>query len=183
MLGVPEVSTGAASDPFAPPGYTAYDPATGAVTTSITDVDTTKTSEFQNLPTGWVTPTGGGLNLVTQDQVDSEGRTTKETSPAGNVTYTVYNDTNYEVRVYPGWNSQTNTPTGPMQVTREDQPGSYTETLTMSATPPLTNGVPDGTEAYSGIQTLSRTYTDSAGQDVRADAYFNLSGVTWSTAK
>jgi RHS repeat-associated protein len=30
---------------------------------------------------------------------------------------------------------------------------------------------------------LSRTYTNSAGQDVRTDDYFNLSGVTWSTSQ
>jgi hypothetical protein len=32
--------------------YTAYDPATGAVTKTITDVDTTHTGDFQNLPSG-----------------------------------------------------------------------------------------------------------------------------------
>jgi YD repeat-containing protein len=38
--------------------YMAYDPATGALIKSITDVDTTKTGDFTNLPTGWSTPTG-----------------------------------------------------------------------------------------------------------------------------
>src|SRR5579884_4311104 len=73
-------------------------------------------------------------------------------------------------------------PTGPTQVYRTDFAGSYTETLTMSATPHLTGGVPDGTEAISSLQTLSRVYTNMAGQNVRTDAYFNLSGITWSTA-
>ncbi len=73
-------------------------------------------------------------------------------------------------------------PTGPTIVTREDRPGSYFETLTMSATPHLTGGVPDGTEAISGIQTLERDYTDTAGRVIETDQYFNLSGVTYSTA-
>jgi RHS repeat-associated protein len=118
-------------------GYTAYDQATGAVTKSITDVNTADTGDFTGLPSGWTTPTGGGLELITQNTVDALGRTTKGIDPNGNVTYTVYNDPNYEVSVYPGWNSSTGTPTGPTQVTRQDRPGSYTETLTMSAAPHL----------------------------------------------
>jgi RHS repeat-associated protein len=161
--------------------YTAYDQATGAVIASIQDVDTTQTGEFTNLPSGWSTPSGGGLNLVTQYTVDPLGRATKLVDPNGNVTYIVYNDPNYEVLTYPGWNSTTNTPTGPTQVTREERPGSYIETFTMTATPHLTNGVPDGTEAVSGVQTLSRSLTNAAGQVVEVDDYFNLSGVTYST--
>jgi RHS repeat-associated protein len=162
--------------------YTAYDAATGVVVKSIADVDTTRTGDFTGLPSGWSTPAGGGLHLVTQYQVDTLGRTTKETSPAGNVTYTVYIDTNYEVLTYRGWNSTTNMPTGPTVVSRQDRPGSYSETLTMTAAPHLTNGVPDGTEAVSGLQTLSRQYSNAAGQVVADDAYFNLTGLTYSTA-
>ena len=36
----------------------------------------------------------------------------------------------------------------------------------MSATPHVTNGQPDGTEAISDVQTLSRTYINSGGQVV-----------------
>ena len=162
--------------------YTAYDPGTGAVIESISDVNTANTSDFSNLPSGWSTPAGGGLNLVTTYQVDSLGRTIEETSPNGNVSYTVYDDPDHEYRVYPGWNAATGMPTGPTEVYREDWPGSYTEILTMSATPHLTNGVPDGTEAISGLQTLERDYMNAAGQVVREDDYFNLRGVTYSTA-
>ena len=133
--------------------YLAYDTATGALVTSITDVNTADTGEFVNLPSGWTTPNGGGLNLVTTDQVDALGRTTEETSPAGNVTYWVYLDPQYEVRVYTGWNAATGLPTGPTEVVRHD-PSGYDETLTMTAAPHLTNGVPDGTEAIGGLQTL-----------------------------
>src|SRR5262249_8002674 len=65
------------ADGFLP--YTEYDQATGAVTNTIVDVDTTRTSDFSNLPSGWSTPSGGGLHLVTLRQVDSLGRTTKLT--------------------------------------------------------------------------------------------------------
>ena len=110
--------------------YTAYDQGTGAVIASITDVDTTQTSEFQDLPAGWTTPPGGGLNLVTTYEVDGLGRTTAVTDPNGNVTYTVYDDPDHEVRTYVGWQASTDMPTGPTLVTREDQDHSpsYTET-------------------------------------------------------
>jgi RHS repeat-associated protein len=162
--------------------YAAYDQATSAVAKTINDVNTADSGDFSNLPSGWTTPSGGGLELITTMQVDGLDRTTKLTDPNANVTYTVFNDTNHEKLVYPGWNSSTNMPTGPTQVSRNDLGGSYSETLTMSATPHLTGGVPDGTEAISSIQTLSRTYVNIAGQAVRKDDYFNLSGVTYSTA-
>src|SRR5206468_5942027 len=81
------------------------------------------------------------------------------------------------------WNSTTNLPTGPTQVMREDRPGSYTEALTMSPTPHLTSGRPDGTESIGSLQTLARSYRNNANQLSRADAYFNLSGVTYSTSQ
>jgi hypothetical protein len=93
--------------------YFAYDTATGAAVRAIDDVDTTQTGEFTNLPSGWSTPAGGGLNLVTSDVVGALGRTTEETSPGGNVTYTVYLDPQHEVRVYAGWNSSVRQPVGP----------------------------------------------------------------------
>jgi hypothetical protein len=162
--------------------YTAYDLATGAVVTAIDDVNTALTSEFTGLPAGWSTPAGGGLNLLTVYTVDALGRDTQETDPDGNVTFRVYNDPSHWERVYRGWNASTGTPTGPTEMVRQDRAGGYDEQLTMTATPHLTNGAPDGTEAVSGLQTLSRQYTNAAGQYVEADDYFNLAGVTYSTA-
>jgi len=161
--------------------YTAYDPATGAVVKTIRDVDTTRTGDFVNLPSGWTTPTGGGLHLITQMAVDALGRTVQLTDPNGNVTVTVYNDPNHEMRVYPGWNGTT--PTGPTQVTREDRAHdpSYIETFTMSAAPHTTNGQPDGTEPYAFLQSLARTITSRGGQVTESDAYFNLAGIGYSS--
>ncbi len=170
-------------DPDAYLTYYAYDPSTGAQVTQIVDVNTADTSEFSNLPSGWSTPTGGGLNLITTDVVDPLGRPTEETSPAGDITYIVYNDPNHEIRVYPGWNSSTGMPTGPTEVTRDDLSGAYTESYTMSAAPHLTGGVPDGTETPANLQTLSRIYLNDAGQQIETDDYFNLAGVTYSTAE
>jgi hypothetical protein len=112
--------------------YIAYDQATSAVVKTIADVNTADTGDFSNLPSGWSTPSGGGLELITQMTVDSLGRVTELTDPNGNITYTVYIDTNQQKNVYPGWNSSTDLPTGPTQVYREDLGGSYSETLTMS---------------------------------------------------
>jgi RHS repeat-associated protein len=160
--------------------YTAYDVATGAVVLSVTDVDTNRPNPYTNLPSGWTTPSGGGLNLVWQAQVDALGRDTQVTDPNSNVTYYVYLDPSYETLVYPGWNGRTGSTTGPTQVLREDRAHSYVERLTMSATPHVTNGQPDGTEAISNLQTLARDYTNNAGQVVSSDDYFNLAGLTYS---
>ncbi len=161
--------------------YTQYDSITGAVTQTIVDVNTSG-SPPSGLPTGWTTPSGGGLNLVTQYVVDALGRDTKITDPNGNITYIVHDDIDHEERIYAGWTSSTGTPTGPTQVIRQDMAGSYTETLTMTATPSLTSGVPNGTESISSVQSLSRSYTNTGGQVTETDAYFNLSGVTYSTS-
>jgi YD repeat-containing protein len=165
--------------------YSAYDPGTGAVTKAITDVDYAKLSASEQASfntTGW-SPPSGGLHLIGQMTVDSLGRTTQYTDPKGNVTYTVYNDANHEVRTYAGWNSAANLPTGPTQVTREDRlhSPSYTESLTMSAVPAVSGGLPTGGEPISGIQSLSRSYTNAGGQVFRTDAYFNVAAAVYAT--
>src|SRR5262249_14742513 len=173
-------------------GYTAYDAPTGAITKTITDVDTTLTGDFQNLPPLWSTPAGGGLHLLTQFVVDKLGRTTKRTDPRDkaptdnthqNVTYLTYDDVAHEVRTYPGW-LPTGRPTGPTQLWREDRglsPSSYVETLTMDVTPTLNgNGEPLGTEAIANVQTLTRTFTSKGGRVERLDVHPNSSGVPYS---
>ena len=94
-------------DPNGYLGYTAYDTGTGAVVETITDVNTAITGDFTALPSGWSTPdastapVAGGLNLVTTYEVDDQGRTTEETDPDGNITYTVYDDIDDEERHLP----------------------------------------------------------------------------------
>jgi YD repeat-containing protein len=162
--------------------YAAYDNATGAVVKSIVDVDASQTSQFAGLPSGWATPTGGGLNLVTTYQVDGLGRATKAVDPLGHVTFAVYDDPDHEVRAYRGWSATTGTATGPTEVVREDWAGSYTETLTTPATPAVsgTSGsyAPTGAESIAGILTLSRRYTDKGDRPIEDDEYFSLAGVS-----
>ena len=59
----------------------------------------------------------------------------------------------------------------------------YTESLTMTAVPAVDgSGVPTGTEAISGVVSLSRSILNDAGQTVETDDYFDLSGITYSTS-
>ena len=83
-----------------------YDVPTGAITQQIDDVDT---SVVTGAPSGWTTPTGGGLNLVTDYGDDDLGRTTQELGPEHTIdiggtptavrraTWTVYQNTAHEV--------------------------------------------------------------------------------------
>jgi RHS repeat-associated protein len=93
-----------------------------------------------------------------------------------------------EVRVYPGWHYDASlgqyTTTGPVQVTRYNEPGSYSETLSYAYAPVSGVTVPTGTDAIttSSIQSLSRSILNSAGQTVETNAYFSLAGVTYSAA-
>ncbi len=162
--------------------YTAYDPQTGAAVKTISDVNTAITSDFANLPSGWTTPSGAGNRLISTYETDSLGRTTKSVDPLGLISYTVYNDITKEIRSYAGWNTTTNTSTGPTMVRRDDWANGYSESITMSASPTVVGGRPTGTEAISGIQTLSRSYRNPAGQTTYSDAYFDLAGVTYTTA-
>lgn len=169
--------------------YFAYDLATSATTTVIQDVDSAAVS---NEPSGWTTPSGGGLHLVTTMQVDGLGRTTKLTDPKGNATYTVYKDADQEIRTYRGWHQDglNWAPTGPIEVYRVFQNGTpdsgvgrvYYETLTTSAVPTVANDAPTGQEAITAanIQSLTRQLTNVAGQIVEVDEYFSLSGLTYS---
>jgi RHS repeat-associated protein len=156
---------------------TEYDTLTGAVTKQILDVNT---ATVPNEPTGWVTPPGGGLHLVYTFLVDVLGRTTKTTDPLGQISYTVYRDVQHETRVYPGWNSSTNKPTGPTQLVREDRARNYAESLLMSATPTVSAGVPIGTETISGLTALTRHNLDTGDRPVSTDTYFSFTGLTYT---
>jgi len=162
--------------------YVAYDALTGAVVKTITDVDTTQTSDFIALPSGWTTPGGGGLHLITRTEVDGLGRPVKETDANGNVTYIVYNDEDHEVRIYRGWDSVLLRPTGPTLVIREDRARGYIETLEMTVLPASSMGVPTGDDPISGVVSLTRDLLDYSGRVIERNEYFNLSGVTYSAS-
>ncbi len=180
-------------------GYTGYDAVTGEVSLSIQDIDPSQLNHDNvppTVPSGW-SLTGSHLNLKTEYeyQLNANGRTVIETDPVGNITFTIYDDVNKEVRTYRGWTKSgstyvrmTNPP--PTEVTREDQSGAFTESLTMTA--PLTTsdvdpttGAPLGTEAIAAVTSLSRSLMDSAGQVTETDNYYDLSvnhttSATWA---
>ncbi|MFM7518996.1 MAG: hypothetical protein ACKO9B_00845, partial [Planctomycetota bacterium] len=162
--------------------FTAYDPVSGAVVKQIVDVDTTRTGDFSALPSGWATPAGGGLHLVTATEVDGLGRGVKVTDPRGNVTYRVFDDVAHAVRTYVGWNAATLSPTGPIFLSRQDVSGTYSETLSFAAVPAVdAAGRPTGAEAITNVQSLSRSLVNVAGQMVASDRYTTLAGVSYST--
>ncbi len=163
--------------------YHAYDDSTGAVVETIVDVDMTHAGSLPSNP-GWTTPTGGGLNLVTNYLVDSQGRTTEQQDPDGTLTETVFDDPDHEVRTYPGWNPTTGTTTGPIQVSRDDEISRYHEDLTMAAVAATTGSAghlrPTGGETISQLQTLSRSYLDAGGRTTAKDDYISFTGMIYS---
>ncbi|MDZ4850142.1 MAG: RHS repeat-associated core domain-containing protein [Pirellulaceae bacterium] len=177
--------------------YTQYDADSGGVTKRIQDVDTSLTGTFSGLPSGWTTPTNGGLHLTTAMVVDGLGRTTKVTDPNGNVTYTVYKDSNQEIRIYRGWNATTGTTTGPIEIQRQYRPIAnaiegertvYNESMLLAAAPSTSGSsgalYPTGNETIvtDNIRSLSRNLTNDAGQVIQVDRYFSLAGLTYTAA-
>lgn len=167
--------------------YRAYDLGTGALLGEVVDADS---SQISNPPVA-APARGAGLpaplHLVSSYEADSAGRRTKETDPAGRVTYTVYKSGGLETRVYRGWTGSVCT--GPIEVTIHHRPtgsggdtAAYDEYLTSSATPASSNGVPTGTETIdaSNLTSLSRTWTNVGGQVIERREYFSLSGLTFS---
>ena len=163
----------------------AYDDATSAVRTVIRDVDYGRLSAGDRASldaTGWAHH-AAGLHLVTTVVVDALGRDAKVVDPNGNATYQTYDDPKHEVRTYRGWNAVAGRPTGPTEVVRDDWSKGYAEQFTMVAVPHRrADGAPDGTEAVSDVQMLSRSYANAAGQMTASDRYFNLSELAYSTA-
>ncbi len=189
--------------------YTEYDQLTGAVAKSITDVNTSLTSDE---PSGWVTPAGGGLHLVTTYVADSFGRTIQVNDPRANASqgglssYTVYDDANHAVFNFPSaiWSvtggNGTIVSTVPFTMTRDQLPngtsGTYSETLTFSGTLTVTGGqivLPGFTvsgnwalldfNSTNGtgltLHSLSRSLYNNAGQMVESDSYYAINNVTY----
>jgi RHS repeat-associated protein len=120
-----------------------YDIATGAVTQMIQDVDT---SQVTDEPTGWETPTGGGLHLVTDLEHDDQGRITQTLGPAHTIdidgtatsvrraSWKVYDDPNHEVRTavgqaVPDGASYIYTLINPVSITKFDETGNVLEEI------------------------------------------------------
>jgi RHS repeat-associated protein len=138
--------------------YYQYDPSLGVVTQTIEDVDGSQLT----LPTGWTTPAGGGLHLVTDYTYDSQGRLTQSLGPAHTVgglsqfssdengtvpvtvrraTWNVYQDTAYQVWSAQGFlqpDSGTYTLVNPVSVTLYDVGGAVLEQIQLTLSGTLT---------------------------------------------
>lgn len=160
--------------------YTRYQSLHGSVDRTIVDVNTALTGDFANKPSGWTTPSGGGLHLKTDYRIDNLGRANKITYPNGNITHTVYLDSDWETRIYPGWTGTA--PTGPTIVTRRDKLNNYSETLTSNKAPALSGSDPTGAEIIdtASLQTLNRTFYDNGDRPVKSIVYHDFTGLSYS---
>jgi autotransporter-associated beta strand protein len=119
---------------------TTYDDATGALIETIVDK--------------------GGLNLDTHvTELDVLGRPKQITDPMGNVTTITYTDSATKRIV------ATTPPAGPMEITYTNRALGYTDTISGSASSPLT---------------LTRTDLDIADRSVSTERYYNMAGIGYS---
>jgi RHS repeat-associated protein/uncharacterized delta-60 repeat protein len=172
-------------DPNGYINYYASDPVTGTILKQIIDIDAaTITSDgLPSLPAGWSILSGTHLDLLTTYTDDGLGRVTSETTPNGNVTYTVYNDSSHTTTVYPGWSQISSgiySTTGPVQVTHDDWSLLYDETLTYAYTP-SSSTIPNGSDTPGTIESLSRNLLNDSGQVIEQDNYVNLGSYSYST--
>ena len=118
--------------------YFQYDVATGALAQQIQDVDGTQLA----LPSGWSTPAGGGLHLVTDHEMDDEGRVTQTLGPVHDVdgvnvrtaNWFIYRDVEHEV--WSGHGYATGTPSSnnytlvnPVSISKQDPAGHELEAI------------------------------------------------------
>lgn len=130
---------------------TQFDDATGAVLQTIQDVDT---SIVTDAPPGWATPSGGGLNLITDYSIDKLGRETQSLGPLHDVdlagtntavrraNWTIYQDILGQICRGAGCldnGSGTYTLINPVQITISNGLGQVTDQI--SAQRARTNGV------------------------------------------
>ncbi|MEI8381047.1 MAG: RHS repeat-associated core domain-containing protein [Planctomycetota bacterium] len=157
-----------------------YDIPTGAMIQQVDDVDT---SLYSDAPAGWSTPSGGGLNLITDFEHDDQGRITQTLAPSHTVdvdgtattvravTWVVYDDVNHITYTGQGYAtgtspSYTYTLVDPVSITKRDANGRVNEQI--QATAPSTSG------------TLAEIINDAGG----GEAAFPQSSYTrWTTSQ
>ena len=150
-----------------------YDIVTGATTQRIDDVDTTQVTDE---PTGWTTPTGGGLHLVTDYESDDQGRITQELGPVHSIdlsgtatnirtaTWTVYKDSESRTVVGQGYQKTSDssfTLVNPVSIVKRDKNGNALEQI--QATRASTSGKLLSTDTFaqsSYTRWTTNQYTD-----------------------
>ncbi len=125
----------------------AYDIPTGAMTQQVQDVDT---SLYPDAPAGWATPSGGGLNLISDFEFDDQGRTTQSLGPSHTIdlegtatvirtaSWTVYDDANHITYSGEGFATGTApdydyTLVNPVSITKRDAGGRVNEQIQAAA--------------------------------------------------
>lgn len=123
-----------------------YDNASGGLIQRIDDVATGQIADSPSVPSGWSTPSGGGLHLASDYTVDSLGRTTQELKPVHSVPlngvdtslrtafWTVYRDAAGETRSAAGYMTQSSSSSNtaliePITVRRHDDSGRVVESI------------------------------------------------------
>lgn len=153
-----------------------YDNTTGGITQLIKDVDTT---QYSDEPTGWTTPSGGGKNLITDYELDVQGRKTQVLGPVHSIdingqattirtaTWYVYKQDLSERQVWQarGYQSGTSnnyqyTLVNPVAITKKDKYGNLLEEI--QATRSTTSGKLLPTDSFpqsSYVSWTTRQYT------------------------
>ncbi|QDU05521.1 hypothetical protein V6x_52590 [Gimesia chilikensis] len=148
-----------------------YDIPTGAITQQIQDVDSGAAS---GVPSGWVTPSGGGLNLVTDFEHDDQGRLTQSLGPTHTIdlegvatdirtaTWYVYKSDSEENQIWQGQGyatgtspSYTCTLINPVSILKLDKNGNSLESI--QATRASTSGKLQPTDTFTQSSYVSWT--------------------------
>jgi hypothetical protein len=154
--------------------HRAFDIVTGAMTQMIEDVDT---SQVTGEPAGWETPTGGGLNFVSDFEHDDLGRMTQSLGPAHTIdingaatsvrraSWWVYDDIDAEIRSGNGYATggqwDNFTLVNPISISKVDLNGELLESI--QATRASTNGKLTASDSFaqsSYVRWTTNTYTD-----------------------
>jgi len=146
--------------------YHQYDAITGLRLKTIVDVDTTKTADFVNLPSGWATVSSAGKHLVSEYEYDSQRRLTQTLGPKNTsvntfnqsidvraVSWIVYDDINRKTVSASGYATlnTTGTITGytlvnPVSITIRDTSDNVTDQIQAART--STSGKLQATDAF-----------------------------------
>tara|TARA_R110002111_G_scaffold164386_3_gene230587 strand:+ start:42527 stop:48934 length:6408 start_codon:yes stop_codon:yes gene_type:complete len=145
-----------------------YNTATGAIIQRIDDVDTAQVTDE---PSGWVTPTGGGLHLITDYESDDQGRVTQELGPAHTIdlggtateirtaTWKVYKDPEFRTVIGKGYQKTSDssfTLVNPVSITKRDKNGNI-------------------------LEQIQATRASSSGKLLPTDTFAQSSYVSWTT--
>jgi hypothetical protein len=161
--------------------FRAYDLPTGAVVQEIQDVDGAKLT----LPTGWSTPPGGGLHLVSDFEHDSLGRTTQSLGPSHDVngqavrtaSWSVYRDLDDETLSAQGYALGTvgeyqYTLVNPVSIQRMSADGRTRDSIVAVRR--------CGSESVGACELPDAGQVESAGRLSAGDCFPQTSWVRWS---